>query len=76
MGYFVYILQSDLNNSYYKGQTNNLEQRLLEHNSGKEKSTSRYKPWKLVWYCKKETRAEALSLEKKLKDSARGICII
>ncbi|HLC83845.1 MAG TPA: GIY-YIG nuclease family protein, partial [Bacteroidia bacterium] len=44
--YYVYILQSELNDSFYKGCTNDLERRLIEHNSGKEKSTKRYLPWK------------------------------
>ena len=66
--YFVYILQSEKNLSYYKGSTNNLERRLLEHNSGTERSTARYLPWKLIWNCSKPTRAEAQELEKKLKN--------
>jgi putative endonuclease len=57
-----------MNGSYYKGITNNLEQRLAEHNSGKEISTSRYKPWKLVWYCEKPSKSEATILERKLKN--------
>ena len=66
--YYVYILQSELNDSYYKGSTDDVERRFFEHNSGKEKSTSRYKPWKLVWFTAKPTRSEALKLEKKLKN--------
>lgn len=66
--YYVYILQSELNSSFYKGSTDNVERRLKEHNSGKEKSTSRYKPWKLVWYTSKNSRAEAYELERKLKN--------
>ena len=66
--YYVYILQSVVNLSYYKGSTDNLQRRFSEHNSGKEKSTSRYKPWKLAWYTSKPTRLEALLLEKKLKN--------
>ncbi|HLC83846.1 MAG TPA: GIY-YIG nuclease family protein [Bacteroidia bacterium] len=66
--YYVYILQSELNDSFYKGCTNDLERRLIEHNSGKEKSTKRYLPWKLVWYTTKNSRSEALVLERKLKN--------
>lgn len=28
----------------------NIEKRVNEHNAGKVKSTSRYKPWKLVYF--------------------------
>jgi len=66
--YFIYILQSEFNGSFYKGSTDDLERRFNEHNSGKEKSTSRYKPWKLVWYAAKPTRSEAVVLENKLKN--------
>lgn len=66
--YYVYVLESELNNSFYKGCTDNLERRLIEHNSGKEKSTKRYMPWKLIWYTAKNSRSEALVLEKKLKN--------
>jgi len=71
--YYVYILQSQVNQSYYKGSTNDLERRLQEHNSGKQKSTSRYLPWTLIWHCCKPTRAEAQELEKKLKNSTSRI---
>lgn len=66
--FFVYILQSQLNNSFYKGSTNDLQRRLFEHNAGKEKSTSRYLPWDLVWFTAKPDRSEAVILEKKLKN--------
>jgi putative endonuclease len=66
--FYVYILQSLCNGSYYKGCTDNLERRLEEHNSGKESSTKRYLPWKLIWFTTKPTLSEARMLEKKLKN--------
>ena len=66
--YYVYILRSEVNQSFYKGSTDDLERRLSEHNSGKEKSTSRYRPWTLVWHTTKSTRSEAVILERKLKN--------
>jgi len=66
--YFVYILRSFKNGSYYKGITDNPERRLLEHNSKKEHSTSRYVPWEMVWFCEKRNRSEAVILENKLKN--------
>ncbi|MDZ7648592.1 MAG: GIY-YIG nuclease family protein [Cytophagales bacterium] len=36
MGYYVYILQSQINGSLYKGSTNDLVRRLEEHNLGKK----------------------------------------
>jgi putative endonuclease len=66
--YFVYILQSRKNDSFYKGSTDNLARRFLEHNLKKEISTKHYAPWDLVWYTTKENRSEALLLERKLKN--------
>ena len=71
MSYFVYILYSPSTDSYYKGQTSNLEERLSIHNSGYEKATKYGAPWQLVWSATKETRGEALKLERKLKNLSR-----
>jgi hypothetical protein len=37
----------------------------------KEKSTFRYRPWDLVWKCKKKNKSEAYRLEMKLKNLSR-----
>ncbi len=66
--FYVYILQSQRNDSFYKGSTNDLIRRFQEHNDGKEVSTSRYLPWNLVWHCVKRSRSEAFVLEKKIKN--------
>jgi putative endonuclease len=67
MEYFVYILESEIDGRLYKGQTSDIENRLTEHNSGKTKSTKGYKPWKLVYFERYETRDEALLREKYFK---------
>lgn len=71
MRYFVYILYSETAKRYYKGQTGDLTQRLDRHNAGREKSTAAYRPWKLVWYTEKPTRAAAMKLERFLKQLSR-----
>uniref|UniRef100_UPI0026016522 GIY-YIG nuclease family protein n=1 Tax=Winogradskyella sp. TaxID=1883156 RepID=UPI0026016522 len=68
MPYFVYIIYSEKFDTFYKGQTNDINKRIARHNKGLEKSTARYRPWKLLWYTEKPSRSEALSLEKKLKN--------
>ena len=45
MKYYVYILRSLQDGSLYKGQTNNPEARLKQHNSGKSEYTSRKALW-------------------------------
>lgn len=71
MKYHVYILRSLKNGSYYKGVTNNIDRRLMEHNSQKEKSTSRYVPWVICLLIEKQSRSEAMILERKLKNMNR-----
>ncbi len=67
MEYFVYVLESEIDGRLYKGQTTDIDKRIVEHNSGKTKSTKGYKPWKLVYFEKYETRDEALLREKFFK---------
>ena len=55
-------------NRYYIGQTNNVILRLRRHNAGYEKSTKAYIPWEILLQINKDTRAEAMCLEKKLKN--------
>lgn len=69
--YWVYVLYSESTNSYYKGQTNNLQERITRHNQGFEKYTKNGIPWTLVYsiYCL--NRSEAMQLEKKLKNLSK-----
>ena len=48
--YYVYVLQSELDNRFYTGFTKNLEKRVEEHNSGISRSTKGRIPFKLVYY--------------------------
>ena len=66
--FYVYILQSEITKQFYKGQTDDLQRRLKEHNNGEEKSTAPFCPWVLVWHTSVETRSKAVILEKKLKN--------
>jgi putative endonuclease len=68
MKYFVYILYSERLNKFYKGQTSDLKDRLFRHNAGREKATKSGIPWKLVWFCTKNNRSEAVILEIKIKN--------
>ena len=48
--YYVYILHNKNRNFLYIGFTENLRQRLKEHNSGKSKSTKPHIPLSLIFY--------------------------
>ncbi|WP_432214915.1 GIY-YIG nuclease family protein, partial [Salmonella enterica] len=47
--YTVYILRSNTDNKRYIGFTDNLDRRLVEHNSGKVKSTKHRQPLALIY---------------------------
>ncbi|MFM1915109.1 MAG: hypothetical protein RLZZ531_778 [Bacteroidota bacterium] len=68
MKFHVYILYSEKINSFYKGQTSNLTDRLYRHNHRYEKATKAGVPWELIWTSEKPSRSDALILEKKLKN--------
>jgi putative endonuclease len=68
MMFHVYILFSEKFQRFYIGQTNNLTDRLNRHNSGYERATAPYAPWKLILSIEKPNRSEAMVLERKLKN--------
>ncbi|MBX7139491.1 MAG: GIY-YIG nuclease family protein [Chitinophagales bacterium] len=52
---------------FYVGQTNNLENRMIRHNSGHNKSTKAFRPWRFFFAEKFQSREEARMREKYLK---------
>ena len=48
--FYVYILQSLKNNSFYIGYTTDLKRRFEEHNNGESKATKPFRPYKLIFY--------------------------
>lgn len=70
--YYVYILKSLVTERYYIGHTKDLEKRLNEHNQGRTRSTKAYKPWKLVYAEKYETKSEAYKREVEIKSYKSG----
>ncbi|MFC1807435.1 GIY-YIG nuclease family protein [Candidatus Omnitrophota bacterium] len=68
--YYVYIIQSQKDKSYYTGLTKDIEARLQKHNSGEVEYTAIKCPFKLVWYCCFENKLKALQFEKYLKSGS------
>jgi len=62
--YTVYAISSLHKNYIYVGMTSELEVRIARHNSGKNKSTKPYAPFKLIYKEESETRQEARLREK------------
>ncbi|HLD35706.1 MAG TPA: GIY-YIG nuclease family protein [Planctomycetota bacterium] len=67
MAFYVYILKSIKDNSFYIGQTRNLEERLQRHNSGRSRFTSGKRPWKIVYSEECATREFAQKRENEIK---------
>jgi putative endonuclease len=65
--YYVYALKSLNKNYIYVGLTSNIENRLKRHNTGRERTTRPYKPFKIIKIDKFDTRIEARQREKYLK---------
>ena len=66
--WYVYIIRSiNFPDQEYTGATADLKRRLPEHNAGKSAHTSKFKPWRLVWYCAFPDKYKALEFEKSLK---------
>ncbi len=65
--FIVYIIYSTNFDQYYVGHTQNIEDRLSRHNSGRSLSTKKGKPWNLVYTEIFETRSEAMLREKAIK---------
>jgi len=68
--YYVYLLQSQIDKSYYTGFTTNLNQRLIEHNAGKVAYTCSKLPFYLIWYCAFVDKIKATQFEKYLKSGS------
>ncbi len=65
--YYLYILKSLNNKSFYTGVTKDLEQRLENHNKGGTRSTKPFRPWKIVYVEKFNSKKGALKREFYLK---------
>ena len=68
--YYVYILQSKIDDSYYIGVTRDLKRRFKEHNNGLSKYSSKKMPFEIRWYCCFTDKSKAYIYERYLKSSS------
>jgi putative endonuclease len=70
--YFVYILKCN-DSSYYTGFTNDIERRMSEHHSGKNKDCYTFdkRPLELVWFETFNDVLNAIAIEKQIKGWTR-----
>lgn len=65
--YYTYVIQSDKDKRFYTGFTEDLQNRLNDHNSGKVASTKNRRPFKLIYYEACLNEQDAIAREKYLK---------
>jgi putative endonuclease len=69
--FYTYILQSESDPSQlYRGHTQDLKARLVEHNRGKCHHTARHAPWKIKFYSAFETLELAQAFERYFKSGS------
>ncbi|QQS69413.1 GIY-YIG nuclease family protein [Candidatus Saccharibacteria bacterium] len=73
--YYVYLLKSQRFNETYVGITSNLRQRFTNHNAGRSKHTSKYRPWDLIVYTAFTSKNKAIAYEQYLKTGS-GIAFL
>ena len=65
--YYVYVLLSEKDNNFYIGFTENIDQRLDEHNAGKNVSTKLRRPLNLIYFEGHTSKFDALRRERYFK---------
>jgi putative endonuclease len=73
--YYVYILKSLKDGSYYVGSTRDIEERLQRHNQGRSKYTKNKRPWELIYSEAHSDRSSALKREQEIKQHKRSTYI-
>jgi len=69
--HYVYILQSSVDEKrFYTGLTDNLRERLQNHNAGRVPHTAKWKPWRLKSYIALSDRMRAAEFERYLKSAS------
>ena len=71
MTYQVYMLENDKGRRYI-GLSQDPMNRLIQHNNGESRWTSKYRPWHLSWTSRAMSLSEARKLENRLKRQKGG----
>jgi putative endonuclease len=68
--WFVYLIQSKTDYTYYIGYTENLKKRIIEHNQGKTKSIKHKIPFRLIYFEAYYNKTLARKREIELKNNS------
>ena len=67
MACYLYILRSQIKETYYYGSSHDPQQRLPHHNAESKGYTRRYRPWQIVYQHEFPTRNQAEAAERVVK---------
>lgn len=70
MHYVYLILSESTPGKRYIGFSDDLRQRITDHNAGENVSTAPFRPWKLQTYLAFSSKAQALTFERYLKSGS------
>ncbi|MBI2035757.1 MAG: GIY-YIG nuclease family protein [Candidatus Liptonbacteria bacterium] len=70
--FYVYVLQSKKDKSFYIGFAPNLRERLVKHSKRLVQSTKHLLPMTLIYFESYRSKTDALNREKQLKRFAKG----
>ena len=73
--YYVYILKSLKDGRRYIGYTSDLNQRLKQHNTGRNKSIKNRGPFEIIYSEEISDKTSAIKREKQLKRYKGGIAL-
>ncbi|PJE63274.1 endonuclease [Candidatus Roizmanbacteria bacterium CG10_big_fil_rev_8_21_14_0_10_39_6] len=65
--FFVYVLRSLVDGTFYIGSTSNINERLKQHNQGKSRYTRGHRPYELIYSESFPSRVGAETREKAIK---------
>jgi len=71
--HYVYLLKSEKTGEAYIGYTTDLKSRLTMHNSGRNISTKKDRPWKMFYFEAYVNKKYALNREKNLKHYGKAL---
>ena len=65
--YFVYIIYSAIKDKYYIGSCEDIEKRLIKHNTNHASFTGKTGDWTVKWVEEHPNKIDALKREKQIK---------
>ncbi len=69
MWHYVYVIENDYGRQYV-GHSDNIQNRLIEHNKGNVRSTAKFRPWRIAHAASFPREELAIAYERYLKSGS------